>query len=638
MHAPEPRRNARPVAHALFAIALLGFAWALTVSVVGPIRFRLLGLLVSTDDPWRPLAVAILALAAMGWLRGWANVRAALPSGWRHWARLPSRAWQRISRLDDRILAVVIALVVMAVGLSGATTSASGSDAYGYVSQADQWLEGDVTIDQSWAAEVPWPSARWTFTPLGWRPSSVPGELWTLTPVYAFGLPLMLAVAKLIGGHAAMFWVLPLCGAALVLATFGIGRRLGASRAGVIAALLVATSPAVLFMLMSPMSDLPVAAMWTLSFFFMLGGRGRSAWLAGLSAGLAILIRPNLVFGAAIFGFWYAWRVVRTSGAERRTAFLHGLYFSTCVVAAAVFVALFNDIVYGSPLLSGYGNMDGMFTRDHFWPNAKLYTGWLVETQSPMVLAGILALLIPVRGLWPGTTDRSSLFVMGFFFVAMWLNYCFYLVFTDWWYLRFLLATWPFMMLGCGVVIVAISRRIGNLAAFAATVLLIVFAVAQMARANDLHVFTLYREERRYPAVAKMVRRLTDRQSVFFSMQHSGSLRYYGGRMSIRYDMMERRWVDRSIEWLAERGIRSYLLVDEWELEGLTRMFAGTRALERIVAPPMVRYTAGAPVLLFDLTPDAPAGIPTRIVDENPDEFRNALPVPLVPPSLALPR
>ena len=80
------------------------------------------------------------------------------------------------------------------------------------------------------------------------------------------------------------------------------------------------------------------------------------------------------------------------------------------------------------------------------------------------------------------------------------------------------------------------------------------------------------------------------------------------------------------------------MLVDEWELEGLTRMFAGTRALERIVAPPMVRYTAGAPVLLFDLTPDAPAGIPTRIVDENPDEFRNALPVPLVPPSLALPR
>ena len=43
---------------------------------------------------------------------------------------------------------------------------AAGSDAYGYVSQVDLWLQGHLHIDQSFGASVPWPMARWTFTPV----------------------------------------------------------------------------------------------------------------------------------------------------------------------------------------------------------------------------------------------------------------------------------------------------------------------------------------------------------------------------------------------------------------------------------------------------------------------------------------
>jgi hypothetical protein len=42
---------------------------------------------------------------------------------------------------------------------------AAGSDAQ-LREPADLWLRGDL-IDQPFSALVPWPNARWTFTPLG---------------------------------------------------------------------------------------------------------------------------------------------------------------------------------------------------------------------------------------------------------------------------------------------------------------------------------------------------------------------------------------------------------------------------------------------------------------------------------------
>src|SRR5262249_26525718 len=63
-----------------------------------------------------------------------------------------------------------LALTVITIGVVWGTRVAAGSDAYGYVSQVDLWLRGDLHIDQSFGATVPWPLARWTFLPLGYRP------------------------------------------------------------------------------------------------------------------------------------------------------------------------------------------------------------------------------------------------------------------------------------------------------------------------------------------------------------------------------------------------------------------------------------------------------------------------------------
>ena len=97
-----------------------------------------------------------------------------------------------------------------------------------------------------------------------------------------------------------MFLVTPLSGALLVWITFAIGRRLVSDAVGLAAAWLVATSPAVLAMLVSPMSDVPAAAFWAVAMYFTLGSSSRSALMAGLAASAAILIRPNLAPLAAI--------------------------------------------------------------------------------------------------------------------------------------------------------------------------------------------------------------------------------------------------------------------------------------------------------------------------------------------------
>ena len=134
--------------------------------------------------------------------------------------------------IEDRWIAGVLAAAIFVVGLMYATTAASGSDTSGYVSYAELLLQGRIEVAEPWVRDVPWPNALWTFAPLGYHPPPGHESADALVPMYAPGLPMLLALSKAIGGQAAMFGLVPLAGALLVLATFGIGRRLGSSAPG----------------------------------------------------------------------------------------------------------------------------------------------------------------------------------------------------------------------------------------------------------------------------------------------------------------------------------------------------------------------------------------------------------------------
>ena len=168
-------------------------------------------------------------------------------------------------------------------------------------------MNGDLTIDQPIAREMPWPHADYTFAPLGYRDSLEGGGI---VPTYAPGLPILMALLIFPFGECGPFLVVPLLGALLIWVTYKIGERVTgvAVTLGLAAAVLMASSPAFMFMLMWPMSDVPVAALFCSAVLAALTPMRARAFITGLLVGLAVLVRPNMAPMAAVFAGYLAWQ------------------------------------------------------------------------------------------------------------------------------------------------------------------------------------------------------------------------------------------------------------------------------------------------------------------------------------------
>jgi hypothetical protein len=488
-------------------------------------------------------------------------------------------------------IAAALAAIVIGTGLLWNTRVAAGADAYGYVSQADLWLRGDLHIDQSFGASVPWPLARWTFTPLGYRPEP---DGYRIVPQYSPGLPLLMAAFKAIAGQCAIFWVVPICGGVLVGATYAIGRQLGRPIVGVAAAWLVAASPTVLFMLMAPMSDVPAAAAWAVSIACALGQTPPAAFSAGLAAAVAILIRPNLAPIAGIIFLWLLWRSLRrTASASTRS-----LWFLVPAAAGAAAVAVINARLYGSPLTSGYDLTDG-FLLSYVWPNIQRYGGWLVSAETPFALAGLAGLAVSTGRLWRTDASRDARWLLGGMAAIVWISYLLFVPWDAWWYLRFLLPAWPAMTLGTASMAAALYRVPSSGARAAAILILAAIGVHGVWQAVQRQTFAVARGEAKYVEVAKAVESLTDPDAVIIAAQHSGSIRYYAGRLTLRWDVGDPAWLDRTVDWLAAHGHHPYFVLEPQEIDQLRARPGPTNLSARLDWTPMVSFRGGA-VAMYD--------------------------------------
>ena len=627
---PRVRIHLGKILSALSAIAIL---WAAAVWFTGGFTFGAFGLGFSSHDPVRPLILALLFLVLHAVTVGHAELIRETAAVVRRCSRAPS-------------LIVALAVVITAFGVTWTSHAGGGSDSYGYVSQADLWLSGQLKAPQPFALQVPWPRGPQTFVPIGYRLSD---RGHSIAPVYAPGLPMLMAVAKRLAGHCAIFWVVPLSAALLTVATFGIGRRLVSDAVGLVGALLIATSPIVLIMLVNPMSDIPAAAFWALATYLILRQGVPAAFFAGLSAGVAVLIRPNLVTVAAAIGLWLVWSAwvarrdsERSADPHSRPTFLRRLVpavaFSLGVAPAIVAMVVINTTLYGSPTTSGYGNLNPLFSRAHILVNFGHWTAWLHASQTPLAFAGLAALFVPMKWLWRTDYARRAAVLLALIACAVTASYAAYEPFDGWWFLRFLLPMWPALSVGLAMILVRVGALRPPWTAIGIALVVAGLGVHGLADARTRGVFVAQGLEQRYATVGHFVRDITPEASVVLAGQQSGSLRYYGGRLTLRWDVLDAGWLDRAVEWLASQGAHPYLLVEAWERDQFRARFGDQSPLGKLTGTPMLVYEAGTGTYssyLYDLL--NPSSTTTMTIgQDNPLAGTCVKPAP--PPVVILPR
>ncbi len=601
------------------ALACMSALLALMVFLTGGIALSVAGVPFRSSNLARPLLLAAIATAVYVWSSGIENARADMRTlgGW----------------LTPRIVAGSCAAAVAVVGTASNSWTAGGPDAFCYVTQADLALAGRVSVAVSLAQEAPWPNAIASFTPFGYAPTH---DGSAIAPITGPGLPWLMAGAKLAAGHAAAFLLVPLSGALLVWMTFAIGRRLVSDRVGAGAAWVIATSPTVLAMVKTPMSDVPAAATWAVTTLLLLRRTRRADLAAGVAAGLAVLIRPNLVPLAALAGAWVLF--VRPSPrGSRATA---ALAVAAGAAPAWLALAAINRSLFGSPLSSGYGQPSDVFSLAHVGPNAVRYVTWLAETQTPLALAGLAALVLPARHLWPTVDGRRGARLLAGLVAIVVAIYLAYLPFEAWWFLRFLLPAWPAMAIGTATLVVCACRlkedeprttahETTGRRRTLASVLLIALGAYGLGATWHLDVFPGNEGERRYATIAQLVEQTTEPGAVVLTGMQAGPVRYYAGRLTMRFDALDQAWLDRAFAWWRVRGRHPYILLEDWEMPAFRARFGGNSRLGRLELAPVLAYRAhliSGTVYLFDPSrPDGPTSTPPPIRNPRP---RSLLPSP----------
>jgi hypothetical protein len=75
-------------------------------------------------------------------------------------------------------------------------------------------------------------------------------------------------------------------------------------------------------------------------------------------------------------------------------------------------------------------------------------------------------------------------------------------------------------------------------------------------------VFDLWRGESKYPRVGQWVRERTPPGAVIVSSLHSGSIRYYSGRDTVRWDIIPPRMLAPSVGSVTSHGHAMYVALD----------------------------------------------------------------------------
>jgi len=210
-----------------------------------------------------------------------------------------------------------------------------------------------------------------------------------------------------------------------------------------------------------------------------------------------------------------------------------------------------------------------------------------LETQTPIVLASAVFFVAPR---WFVDAIRIPLprVLFGGVMLSVALSYLFYIPFDGWTYLRFLLPMWPVLMLSTAFSLDAASRRWPTAASRVLVLACVALATWRgIGIAEARGSFDVWRGERKYVDVGRYLADRTDSRAVILSFQHSGSIRLYTDRLTLRWDQLDVAWLDRAVEHLISIGRHPYIVVDGDEAPLFRRLFGNLNRLGALDWTPM---------------------------------------------------
>jgi 4-amino-4-deoxy-L-arabinose transferase-like glycosyltransferase len=431
------------------------------------------------------------------------------------------------------------------------------------------------------------------FAPAGFVPSRI--VPFAAVPICGPGLALIMSAVSF-AGRGAVFLVVPSFAAAAVWITFVVGRRIDDAVTGATAAVLLATSPIFLYQSVQPMSDVPAAALW-LAAVALLSESSRGArpsgraienqdwrqFAAGICASAAVLTRPNVALIV----------LPLLALLRERRAFLA---FALGAVPALAALVWLNAARYGSPLASGYGSTDVLFSVAHVWPNLVRYPRWLFETETPFIVAAALAPWWALRG---RRTAARLVIVLAAAVVLTLATYLAYTVFGDWWYIRFLLPALPALFILSVAVWLEPARRSPRGRVVAAVVIATALGAWHVQVARTRSVFDLQGLESRFVVTGKYAARALPGSAVVLAVQQSGSVRYYAGRSTIAWDAIPADALDRTIEGLGRVGRPVFIVLEDEEVSRFRVRF-GAQRLGGLDWPPHAEVHAPVRVQVYE--------------------------------------
>jgi len=160
-----------------------------------------------------------------------------------------------------------------------------------------------------------------------------------------------------------------------------------------------------------------------------------------------------------------------------------------------------------------------------------------------------------------------------------------YTPFDDWTYLRFLLPAYPLLLAAAAAVFTMLAPADSRRRLTACVTLAVLLTAVGLWQGRS--AFAVRAQESRYLVAARFAAALPDNAAILCN-QHSGSIRYYANRVTLRFEWLEPDVYTQAIDYLHSLGRPVFVVLDDLERDAFRSRYASVADVSWLDKPILV--------------------------------------------------